>query len=197
MLRVREIMSTDVVTVSPELNLRDAVELLAQRHLGGVPVVTDDKVRGVLSATDLLEFTAEVPPVPAERPEVPDLEEWETPEEWQEGGEPPGAFYHELWADVGADVLERFRESGSPEWDVLEEHTVAEAMTRAPLCAVGPDVPVSYAAARMLEAGIHRLLVMDGPKLLGIVTMSDIVQAVADGRLTSADPAHGPHVARR
>jgi CBS domain-containing protein len=198
MLRVRDIMSTELVTVSPELSLRDAFELLARRHLGGVPVVTDDRLYGVLSATDLLEFTASVPPVPSERPEVPELEEWETPEAWQEGGEPPGAFFHELWADVGTDVLERFRETGRPEWDVLEEHTVAEAMTRAPLCVVRPDAPVSHAAARMIEARVHRLLVTDEDgKLAGIVTMSDIAGAVADGRLTSAAPAHGPHVARR
>ncbi|HEX9611757.1 MAG TPA: CBS domain-containing protein [Gemmatimonadales bacterium] len=196
MLRVRDIMSTDVVTVSPELSLRDAFELLAQRHLGGVPVATDDRVLGVLSATDLLEFTATVPPVPTERPEVPEIEEWATPEDWQEGSEPPGAFFHELWADVGTDALERFRKTGSPEWDILEEHTVAEAMTRAPLCAVGPEAPVSHAAARMMEARVHRLLVMKEGKLAGIVTMSDVAGAVADGRLISAAPSHGPHVAR-
>jgi CBS domain-containing protein len=32
MLRVREIMTTAVVSVAPDLSVRDAIELLATRH---------------------------------------------------------------------------------------------------------------------------------------------------------------------
>ena len=198
MLTVRDIMSTDVVAISPEFRLRDAFDLLASRHLSGVPVVVGPRVVGVLSATDLLGFTAALPAVPAERPEAQELEEWQTPEEWEEGTEPPGAFFHELWADVGADVLERFASPGAPEWDVLGEHTVGEAMTRQPLCTVAPDASVAQAARRLLSAGVHRLLVMEDGELVGLVTTSDIVRAVAEAKLTGVGPgARGPHAARR
>ena len=197
MFTVRDIMSSDVLTVAPELGLRDAFELLASRHLGGVPVVAGRRVVGVLSATDLLDFEASNQPVPTERPEIPERDEWETPEEWEEGAEPPGAFFHELWADVGADAVERFGRVGGPEWDALADHTVAEVMTQLPLCTVAPEASVADAARRMLRAGVHRLLVMEGDALAGIMTTTDIVRAVADGRLgTAALGEPGPHAAR-
>ena len=40
MLRVRDIMSTDVVTVGPQTTIREAMELLTQRHMSGAPVVS-------------------------------------------------------------------------------------------------------------------------------------------------------------
>jgi len=39
MLRLQDIMTRDVVTVSPELTLRDAMELLTSLHISGAPVV--------------------------------------------------------------------------------------------------------------------------------------------------------------
>jgi CBS domain-containing protein len=66
-------------------------------------------------------------------------------------------------------------------------------MNRA-VCAVGPDDDIAEAAGRMMRAGVHRLLVLDGPRLLGIVTATDIVRAVADHRLTPR-PERGRHAA--
>ncbi len=39
MLRLRDIMTTELVTVAPELSLRDAMELLVTSHVSGAPVV--------------------------------------------------------------------------------------------------------------------------------------------------------------
>lgn len=58
MLRLRDIMTTELVTVSPELSLRDAMELLVTSHVSGAPVVAQHRVVGVVSATDLLGFAA-------------------------------------------------------------------------------------------------------------------------------------------
>ena len=51
MLALRDIMTADVVTVSPQTTLREAMELLAQRHLSGAPVVSGGELVGVVSAT--------------------------------------------------------------------------------------------------------------------------------------------------
>ncbi|MGH7713105.1 MAG: CBS domain-containing protein, partial [Gemmatimonadaceae bacterium] len=58
-------MTTDVLSVSPELSVRDAMALLASRHVSGAPVVTGGKVVGVISSTDLLDFAASLPGVPS------------------------------------------------------------------------------------------------------------------------------------
>jgi CBS domain-containing protein len=59
MLRVRDIMTTDVVTLSPDLSLRDAMALLTRRHISGAPVVSAGRVVGVASLTDFADFAAQ------------------------------------------------------------------------------------------------------------------------------------------
>lgn len=181
MSTVREWMTSDVVAVAPDLTLRSAVELLAARHIGGAPVVAGERVIGVISASDILSFEASTPGVPA-GDEGRGEGELEQPEDWQEGDDAPAAFFTDVWPDAGADVLERFEETHSPEWDLLAEHTVAEAMTRR-VTAVGPEKSVRAAARLMTRLEIHRLLVMDGGKLLGVLSASDIVRAVAGARV--------------
>lgn len=191
MLRLRDIMTRDVVTMSPELGLRDAMTLLAGRHIGGAPVVANGRVIGIISATDLLDFAASLPGVPRARTDQVELDAWEELPEWEEGADAPAAWFTEMWTDAGADVEERFAEPDGPEWNVLEEHTIAEAMSRVPLCALAPDVPVTAAADYMRRAGVHRILVMEGDRLLGIVSTMDVARAVADGRLTTRSYVFG------
>ena len=182
MLRLREIMSRELVTVGPELSIRDAMELLATRHVSGAPVVAEGKVVGVISSTDLLGFAASLPGVPAERgaPSGEGEDDWGEPPEWET--EPPAAYFTELWADAGADALERMQETAGPEWNALEEHTVSEAMTSS-VCSLPGETLVPRAAAYMTRAGIHRILVIDDGALVGIVTATDIAKAVAGQRL--------------
>lgn len=192
MLRARDIMATDVVTVSPETTIRDAMALFSTRHVSGAPVVGGGKVLGVISATDLMDFAASLPGVPTERL---DDEATEEPTDSSERGvapvteeEPAQAFFTGMWDDAGADVVERMNATDSPEWDALGEHTVDEAMTRS-VFSLPSETPVDLAADQMRTAGVHRALVVDGGTIVGIVTTKDIADAVADHRLTSDRPA--------
>lgn len=180
---LRDIMTEQVVTVGPETTLRDLVGILQAHDVTGVPVVVGDRVVGVVSATDLLEFEADTPPVPSEQPTQVEWGSFEDADEpWEEGEESPAAFFTDMWPDVGADLVDRFEEIGAPEWDLLDEHVVSEAMTQT-VCSLPPDAEIADAAAYMLEAGIHRVLVMADERLLGIVTAMDIVRAVAERRI--------------
>jgi CBS domain-containing protein len=183
-LTVRDIMSTGVVVLDPDVTLREAVELLSGRHISGAPVVSAGKVVGVISANDILTFEADTPPVPTEKPEQSETDQLDLPEEdeWSKELEAPGTYFNEMWSDAGADVAERFAELRGPEWDLLEEHTVAEAMGRG-VRSVRPDLGVADAAAYMLNARIHRAVVLEEGKLVGIVTATDIMRAVAERRV--------------
>jgi CBS domain-containing protein len=178
---VRDIMSTGVVVLDPELSLRDAVELLSNRHISGAPVVAGGSVVGVMSANDVLAFETDTPGVPTERPELAEQDGPEPPEEqeWAKELEAPGTYFSELWADAGADVAERFAEFQGPEWDLLTEHTVSEAMSRG-VRSVHPDMSVADAAGYMLKERIHRAVVLEDGELVGIVTATDIMRAVAE-----------------
>lgn len=60
MLRISEIMTRDLIVAAPDMSLQDAMEILAERHVGAVPVVEGGAVVGVFSATDLLSYIAEL-----------------------------------------------------------------------------------------------------------------------------------------
>src|SRR5450759_978489 len=66
----------------------------------------------------------------------------------------------------------------------LEDVTVDEVMTRK-VQSLPPDCSVDEAAALMGKKQIHRVLVMLGDALLGIVTTSDVAKAVAEHRIRS------------
>jgi CBS domain-containing protein len=54
-VKVKDIMTRDVVTVRPETTVGELAALMADRRISGVPVVTDDgKLVGVVSESDLL-----------------------------------------------------------------------------------------------------------------------------------------------
>lgn len=178
MVTLHDIMSVDVRTIGPEATLREAAELLSAEHITGLPVVAADRVVGVISASDLLDFSSDLPGTPTTREEQIEWGGWGEPESWSEGDEPPAAYFAEYWEDAGADVFERMDEPDGPEWNVLEEHTVSEVMTRA-LVTLPPETPVREAAEYMLRTGVHRILVMADGALAGMVSTTDVVKAVA------------------
>jgi CBS domain-containing protein len=66
-MRVQDVMTTDVTTVTPETPLKDAARLLLQRGVSGLPVVRGDAVVGVLSEADLLALERGEPRSPKHR----------------------------------------------------------------------------------------------------------------------------------
>lgn len=182
MLRLRDIMTREVLTLTPETSLRDAVVMLAEQRVTGAPVVVGTRVVGVLSAGDIMDFQADEPATPAGREQGLDEEDDSGVPEWEGENAPGGTFFTELWWDTGAEVTERIAAPESREWDQLAEHTVAEAMNRR-VRSMRPDADVTAAAELMARAGVHRVLVMEGGELHGIVTTMDVTRAVADHRL--------------
>lgn len=189
MLRLRDIMTTDLLAFSPESSVRDAMEALATLHVSGAPVIAGSKVVGVVSATDLLALAAELQDKPLDETDRPSWDDLGPAEEAEDEDEPPGAFFHDLWTEQDGDATSHSSEAGR-EWNGLAEHVVSEAMNPS-ICGLGPETPVDRAADYMRDAGIHRVLVMDGERLLGLVSTSDIAAAVADHKLTAREWVFG------
>ncbi|MBX3133339.1 MAG: CBS domain-containing protein [Gemmatimonadaceae bacterium] len=141
MLKVKDLMTRDVLTLAPNTSIREAAEQLATEHVSGAPVVRLGKIIGMVSARDLLDFIAALP------------------------------------ADPEA-------VSGGMDHGILDDHTVDEAMTPGPLTTVSPETPASRAAEVMKAEHIHRLPVVEGDKLVGIISTTDLVKAVADRKLS-------------
>jgi CBS domain-containing protein len=146
MMKLRDLMSRDVVCFSPETGLTEAIETLAEHHISGAPVLRGEKVVGVLSSSDILEFVACNPTA---------------------------------LADFGD------RDADSRDGNALAGRTVSEAMSGGPACTLPMDAPVMAAAEVMRTAGIHRVFVTDGERLVGVVTSLDVTRALAERKVTS------------
>lgn len=149
---VRELMRRDVVAASPEDSLRELTRMLDREGISGAPVVSDEgSVVGVVSTTDIIRFLAE---------------------EGVAGAEGGGFFELPDGPPWFPDLLP---EDARPE---LEQHTVAEIMMPARFT-VRPETSLPELARFLLRAGIHRALVFEGNRLVGIVTTVDVLRAVA------------------
>jgi CBS domain-containing protein len=82
------------------------------------------------------------------------------------------------------DVLAAEAEAGDVEarQTLFENTAVRDIMTPRPYT-VAPDEDVREAARQMLYADVHRLFVAEGDKVVGIISTTDIVRAVATGQL--------------
>lgn len=179
MLRIRDVMTREVLSVAPDTTLREAAELFVRRHVSGAPVVNGRRIVGVVSATDVLEFVATNPPVPRLGNEPREIGEWSERPDPEPADSPPAAYFADLYPDAATETTQRFADTDSPEWDVFAEHTVEEVMTRN-VCALPSKSSIAAAAAQMKSAGVHRLLVVDDGVLVGIITSTDVSRAVAE-----------------
>lgn len=183
MVTIGEIMTKDVATVEPEMSLREAMEVLVDAEASGAPVVASGRVVGVLSVTDIMDIQSTTSGAPVQREDQAQRGEWESANLWREDlADVPPTYFADYWDDAGADVRERFAQSESPEWDVMEEHTVGEAMTRQ-VVGLPPDATAREAARLLTANEIHRVLVMKNDRLEGILTTTDLVRALAEGRI--------------
>lgn len=161
---LNEIMTREVLTVGAEQSLREAVTLFSEEGVSGAPVVAGTRVVGVISAADIIDYIAVSGVDPRRR--KPSA---------------AGAFYTDLWSfEIATEPVDRFERLLAPHESALDEHTVADAMTRT-LETLPPSETAAAAAAKMLDAGIHRVLIMEDAELRGIVTTTDLLRMVAAG----------------
>ena len=66
MLQARDIMTTELITVSPETLVRDLAQTLAGKNIGGVPVVdAEGRLVGIVTQSDLVERVQDLEMPPA------------------------------------------------------------------------------------------------------------------------------------
>lgn len=145
----REVMQTHLITVSPEAPLIEVHRLFVDEEINGAPVVDDEgQLLGVISSMDLLRAVEE---------------EYDS-------------------AAVEQNYFRDFLEFSGPDWtrspedfqDRLAEERAEDRMTRNP-ATVSPDTPVSDVAARMRQSHIHRVFVVEGAVLRGLISTFDLI----------------------
>jgi CBS domain-containing protein len=57
-LLVKDVMTTDVVTTTPETSLAEAARVLMERKIGCLPVIKDGRLVGILTEGDFVAYVA-------------------------------------------------------------------------------------------------------------------------------------------
>lgn len=159
-LTAETIMSSNLLTVSPSDKLAEALQMMVENHVTGLPVVNvKGCCMGVISATDILTY------------------EQSHADEAEEANAERTRFFDEdtgRWESLRAAnfALEHFG------------HVPVNEVMNTNVISVRSDAPVDDIARLMVDQEIHRVIVTDQTQhLLGSVSAMDIVQLVADGTL--------------
>lgn len=147
-----DVMVRRVVTVPADATLTEVERVLADNKISGVPVVDDEGcVLGVLSVRDLIEHHAE--------------------ESRQRRRGP--SFYQLDAQDFDEDELFAYDLPDDPA-------ATAEQVMTPQVLSVEPTTPLRAVAATMVRQAVHRLLVQDDGKMVGIISAMDLLRAMAD-----------------
>ena len=57
-ITIKEIMVKDVITVGPDTEIHEAVQIMIEKKIGCLPVVSDGDLVGMVTETDMLRFCA-------------------------------------------------------------------------------------------------------------------------------------------
>lgn len=132
-LRVRDLMSTELITMDPDETLRDLAKLFEWKAIRHVPI-TDDSERLV------------------------------------------GLVTHRDYLTV---AISKFAQLNKAEIDEVYSHIKIRDFMGRKIAAATPETPLRAAAQMMLENKYGCLPVVDGEKLVGIITEADFVRAFA------------------
>lgn len=149
-LKAKDVMTPDVVTVSPSTSLKALGRILAEHNITGAPVVNDDgRIVGIVSQTDLILSQLRTRIGSKDYEDIFDLFS-ASPEL---GGGPQARYGH------------------APRWveDIMTRHVVIAS----------EDMGVAELASLLAEKGIHRVPVARDGKLVGIVAALDLLKAIA------------------
>lgn len=162
-LRARDVMTTNVRCVSPEMSFADLERFFANERVGGAPVVEQGRVVGLISRTDIVRCLGQEQAVV----------------------ELSLSFYRSHWEEEGASMVELLSQQSQAAADRVQSLCVRDAMTR-PVLAVLPDDSVQDVARKMAEHRVHRILVHEGDELRGLISSLDLVSVVAEHGLAVA-----------
>ena len=152
-MRARDVMSSPVITVTPETSVKEAANLLSANGFTALPVLDeDDRLIGIVTEADLVRDRFPRDP----------------------------RYRHAYFADV----------DGVPENGRPLPTRVGEVMT-SPVTAMSATTDVVELVGVMLGDRVRSMPIVDGSRVVGIVTRRDLVRVLArDDKAIAVDVRH-------
>ncbi|KKD37243.1 MAG: CBS domain-containing protein [Limnoraphis robusta] len=147
---VADVMTSSPILARPDMPLKEAILILAEHQISGLPVVNDEgKLVGIISETDII---------------------------WQESGVTPPPYITILDSVIYLENPSRYEK----ELHKALGQTVEEVMTTGQIATITPNQSLSEAARLLNEKRVHQLPVLDeGGNVIGILTCGDIIRTMA------------------
>jgi CBS domain-containing protein len=149
----RDVMTKSVIVVRPDQPLSEAERTLIQNRVSGLPVIAQNRLVGILTTSDIARVQVLMAALDGQ---VSD----ELTESHTDG------FQHS-----DESQFQGFRQR-------LGQLRVKDAM-RDQVITCSAETPVATIAARMVQDHIHRVVVVDGDRPIGIVSSLDLVKLLA------------------
>ena len=156
--RVRDVFSSDLVTVSPADTFGKTINTLRENGFTHLPVVEDDAAVGILSLYDVAPLAVR----------ATEQSQGGNAAGQNQGGGQISASSGGAHGGYGAREGETARMLDLPVRDVMVS----------PVETIAPGVTLETAVERMFEAGVSSLVVTDDGSPFGIVTKTDVLEAL-------------------
>jgi CBS domain-containing protein len=152
----RDIMHRELITAHPDQSLGELRHLLIESHISGAPVIDEQgRLAGIVSRSDLVR-----------------VEELAQALDEQVSGS-------EIWLDDQADGFKHAQPQRFNGFlKRLGEFRVKDAM-RGQVLTCSPDTPVTELAAEMVRHHVHRIIVVEDDRPVGIVSSLDMTALIA------------------
>jgi CBS domain-containing protein len=149
-ITAKQIMSKDVIVLEENTLVTEAINTLTTKKITGAPVVDGyGRLIGVMSLTDVLEKNFA--------------------KKDNDNNNATGVFYTRDWEEVDSLNVENKKD--------FENLVVRDIMSHITLTA-NEDTPVVEMADMMMSYRIHRLIVTNDEKVVGIVTTMDMLKCI-------------------
>jgi CBS domain-containing protein len=159
-MQVKDVMTQSLICATADQDLLEVERLLVGRQVSGVPVVEEGRLVGVLSANDVARVQVLMNSLDGQ---VDDRLDWQQQADGFQHSDPP--------------EFDGFRQ-------MISRLKVRDAM-REQVVVCRPEDTLSDVARKMLDEHLHRVIVVDGERPVGIVSSLDLVKVLADELATS------------
>lgn len=150
----RDVMTPEIEAIPETLTVRNLATFLIDNEISGAPVEDENgQLVGVVSLTDLARSTSEGGAGLGER---------------------RSTFYMPDWEEIA-------NPNELAELHLEDDGLLVRDIMTPTVLAVDVGMPVSQVAKAMLEGHVHRLVVIDDTKVVGIVSSTDLLQVLVDG----------------
>jgi CBS domain-containing protein len=166
MLTVAAVMQSDPKTVGPDMTLSHLEQMFLTSGFTGFPVVQEGSLVGVVSRTDVVRSLVTE----------------------QSRADQVSDYYSSLGPASGDSAPESLEKAAAQVGVRIASLKVEDVMIRN-VVSIGSGEPLQALAKLMVEGHLHRLPVVDGDRLVGLVTSMDLVRCFAEGRFVESELA--------